>query len=222
MILDIFNNLINGLKKNEDTQNFLNELKEEVDNPKNDNLGILEKIQSENKVSIGTRNKMEAKMEAVLKEYSKETSEKGELFYIVEKIDNEFVVYKYNDLDENVLKIKEDELPENTLVNSALRFKDNEYILDEEASCELQTRITTMANELLDQQNKLLEDYRKEGHLYEVRENINGSVFLHDITDNPSFEVEEVDFPEELLNKAIEGTIFEYIEGEYKLKGEEE
>ena len=222
MILDIFNNLINGLKKNEDTQNFLNELKEEVDNPKNDNLGILEKIQSENKVSIGTRNKMEATMEAVLKEYSKETSEKGELFYIVEKIDNEFVVYKYNDLDENVLKIKEDELPENTLVNSALRFKDNEYILDEEASCELQTRITTMANELLDQQNKLLEDYRKEGHLYEVRENINGSVFLHDITDNPSFEVEEVDFPEELLNKAIEGTIFEYIEGEYKLKGEEE
>lgn len=222
MILNIFNNLINNLKKDEDAQDFLNVLKEVVDNPKNENLGILEKIQSENKVSIGTKNKMEAKMEEVLKEYSKETSEKGELFYIVEKIDNEFVVYKYNDLDENVLKIKEDELPENTLVNSALRFKDNEYILDEEASCELQTRITTMANELLDQQNKLLEDYRKEGHLYEVRENINGSVFLHDITDNPSFEVEEVDFPEELLNKAIEGTIFEYIEGEYKLKGEEE
>lgn len=223
MNLNLFNNLINNLKNDEKTQNFLNELKEAVNNQDNNNLGILEKIQSKNKVSIGTKNKMESKMDDILKEYAGETIEDGDLFYIVEKLQNEdtYVVYKYEQNDDSVLRININDLPQNASVNCALRLKNGEYIIDEESTLELENRITTMANELIEEQNKILEEYRKEGHLYEVSENINGAIFLHDITDNAKMEVEEVDFPEELKEKAVEGTIFEYINGEYKLKGEE-
>ena len=220
MFLNIFNNLNNNSKKNENTQVFLDELKDKMDNHIEDNISILDKIQSKNRVSIGTKNKMDSKMDEILIDYAKETLDKGDLYYIVEKVEDEFVVYKYEDIDDSVLKIKEDELPENTLVNTALRFKDDSYIIDEEDTLELEKRITDMANELIEEQNEILGSYRKERHLYRVSERINDSVFLHDITDNPSFEVEEVDFPEDLLENAFEGTIFEYIDGEYKLKGE--
>lgn len=224
MNLNIFNNLINTLKKDESTQDFLNELKDSIENPLKNNLGILDKFQSENKVSIGTKNKMESKMDEILKNYAQENEYKGELLFIVEKSkkDNTYVTYKYENQDDSVIKIPEEELPEEASINSVLRMENGKYILDEEGTLELENRITTMANELLDEQNKILEDYRKEGHLYEVSENINGSVFLHDITDNPNFEVEEVNFPEELLIKATEGAIFQYIDGKYEFKGEEE
>lgn len=69
---------------------------------------------------------------------------------------------------------------------------------------------------VLEEQNEVLNEYRKEGHLYRVSENINGRVFLWDITDKPDFEVEEVDFPEELISKATEGAVFQYINGKYE------
>ena len=219
MFLNRFNEIKNTF--NENTQNFLNELKEEMDNPKKDDLSLLDKIQSENKVSIGTKNKMDSKMDGILKEYANETSEKGDLYFLVEKQEFEYVVYKYEPNDDSVLKINEEDLPENAFVNSALRFIDGKYTIDQEATQELENRIISMANEVIEEQNKILEEYRKEGHLYKVSENINGAIFLHDITDNSSFEVEEVDFPEELKEKAIEGVIFEFVNGEYKLKGEE-
>ncbi len=221
MNLNIFNNLKNSIKKsNDNAQNFLNELKNSIENTAEEKIEILEKFQSENKVSIGTKNLMESKMDEILKNYAEETCDKGDLYYIVEKSKNEdtYVAYKYEEDDDSVLKIQKEDLPQDANVNSALRLNEGKYEIDEDATLEIETRITNMANEVLDEQNKILEEYRKEGHLYRVSENINGSVFLWDITDEPKMEVEEVDFPEDLLDKAIEGTIFEYVNGEYKLK----
>lgn len=220
MDLNIFKNLTNGIKNNENVQEFLNELQNTMENSSKNNLGILEKIQSDNKVSIGTKNLMEAKMDEILKEYAKETINNGDLYFIVEKSkkDGTYVTYKYESEIDSVIKILEEELPENAGVNSALRIEGEKYILDEAATIEVENRIISMANELLDEQNKVLEEYRKEGHLYRVSENINNCIFLWDITDEPKIEVEEVDFPEELISKATEGAIFEYINGTYKLK----
>lgn len=220
MFLDRINNLINNVKKNVETQNFINELKEEVDNPKDENIGILDRIKNNNKLAIGTKNKMDSKMDEILKDYARETIDKGDLYYIAEKKENEYIVYKYEDEDDSVLKISENDLPSNVKIDCILRLKDESYLIDEEATLEIEKRILNMANELLEEQNKVLEDYRKEGHLYKVSEKINEAVFLIDITDNPGFEVEEVDFPDELLNDANEGTVFIYEDGTYKLKGE--
>ncbi len=220
MILDRFNSLINNFKKNDNIKDFLNELKEEMDNPNDVNMGILDKIQKQNKVSIGTKNKMDAKQDEILINYANETIDKGDLYFIAERLENEFVVYKYEENNDSVLKIDTNKFPDNTVVNCALRLIDENYVIDEDATIELKNRITNMANELIEEQNKTLEEYRKEGHLYRVSEKINNSIFLYDITDNPSFEIEEIDFPEELQEKALEGVIFEYSEGEYKLKGE--
>lgn len=219
MILDLFKNLRNNLKNNnEDVQKFLNELKNAQNIEKN-NKGILDKVQEENKISIGTKNQMEAKMDEILKEYQKETADKGDLYFIVEKAkDNTYTTYKYEIEDDDVLKLVKEELPQNAGVNTALRYGDGKYIIDEEGTKELQNRIKDMAEELIDEQNRVLEEYRKEGHSYRVSENINNCVFLWDITDKPKVEVEEVDFPEELLDKAIEGAIFDYVDGTYELK----
>lgn len=220
MNLNIFKNIINDIKKDDKVQNFLDELKNTIKNTEEDNIGILEKIQSGNKVSIGTKNLMELKMDEILKQYAKETVEKGDLYFIVEKYktDNTYTTYKYELDDDNVLKIQENELPQGAMVNTVLRKIDEKYIIDEEATKELENKITEMANELLSGQNDILKEYRKEGHLYRVSENINNCIFLWDITDKPKMEVEEVDFPKELINKATEGAIFEYLNGEYKFK----
>ena len=219
MFLDRINNLVNSVKKNVDTQNFINELKEEVDNPK-ECIGILDKFKNENKLALGTKNKMDSKMDEILKDYAKETADNGDLYYIVEKKENEYIVYKYENEEDSVLKILESDLPSDVKIDTVLRLKDENYYIDEDATLEIEKRILNMANELLEEQSKVLEDYRKEGHLYRVSEKINEAIFLNDITDNPGFEVEEVDFPEELLSNANEGTIFIYEDGTYKLKGE--
>ena len=220
MNLNILKNIINDIKKDDKVQNFLNELKNTIENTEEADMGILEKIQSENKISIGTKNQMELKMDEILKEYAKETDEKGDLYFIVEKskTNNTYTTYKYKLDDDSVLKIQEDELPQGAIVNTVLRKTDEKYIIDEEATRELENRITNVMQELINEQNRLLKEYRKEGHLYRVSENINNCIFLWDITDKPKMEIEEVDFPEDLLEKATEGAIFEYLDGTYKLK----
>ena len=220
MNLNILKNIINDIKKDDKVQNFLNELKNTIENTEEADMGILEKIQSENKISIGTKNQMELKMDEILKQYAKETAEKGDLYFIVEKTkaENTYTTYKYELDDDSVLKIQEDELPQGATVNTVLRKTDEKYIIDEEATRELENRITNVMQELINEQNRLLKEYRKEGHLYRVSENINNCIFLWDITDKPKMEIEEVDFPEDLLEKATEGAIFEYLDGTYKLK----
>lgn len=66
-----------------------------------------------------------------------------------------------------------------------------------------------------------LQDYRKEGHLYLVTEDRDGKVYLWDLTDRPKDEIEEKDFPQELLGKATEGSVFKYTNGTYEFYSED-
>lgn len=221
MDLNIFKKITNRLGNN-DVQNFLQEIKNSMENSHNkkNEIGILEKIQTENKVSIGTKNYMDNQMDCILLDYANETLEKGELYFVIEKLkeDDKYVIYKYENGTDSVLKLSKDVFPENIEVNSAFRMEEDKYVLDIEATLELEKRINEMAKRLIQEQTDALEEYRKEGHLYRVSENINGSVFLWDITDKPKEEIEEIDFPKELLDNATEGKIFEYTAGEYRLK----
>ena len=71
------------------------------------------------------------------------------------------------------------------------------------------------AKEVIERQNKQIEDYKKEGHTYLVTEDTNGRVFLWDSTEKPKKEIEDVYFPEELKDKAKEGNKFLYQNGTY-------
>ena len=80
----------------------------------------------------------------------------------------------------------------------------------------LQEEINNMAKELLDKQNKNLEQHRKEGHLYMVTEELGDNRFLWDLTDAPKTEFEEVDIPKDLLDQATEGMVLKYTNGKYE------
>lgn len=82
---------------------------------------------------------------------------------------------------------------------------------------ELISEIKEMSNSVLDKQDEKLNEYRKEGHLYMVEEDTNDRIYLWDITDKPSITIEEVDFPENLKEFATEGSVFQYLNGEYKI-----
>ncbi len=171
------------------------------------------------RLSIGSKNKIDNLTEEILIQYSKDTFDKGNMYFVAEFITEEncFVVYEYEENDDNVLKINLSELPENTNVNSILRKYDSTFILDEEDTELINSKINEIVESVLKEQNNILNEYRKEEHVYIVTERINESVFLKDITEDLGEEIEEVDFPEELLEYAFEGKKFKYINEKYEL-----
>ena len=72
-----------------------------------------------------------------------------------------------------------------------------------------------MANELLNKQDKELENFRKDGHIYKVEEQREDRIYLIDVTSGDDLVLEEVDFPQYLLNDAVEETTFKYENGNY-------
>lgn len=234
MGLGIFNELANNLKeslnKNKVAQNFVNELGEylekniseklgDLSNLNTEKMGILEQIETQRKVSRVSRNTMKNRMSEVLGEYAKQTAQKGEMCFVVSKKNENYTIFKYvggNEKIEKIEKIEKNIMPSNAGVNSVLRIENGEYKLDEEDTINVQNEITKMANEILERQDEKLNQFRKEGHLYMVEEDRLNEIYLTDITDKTENEVlEEVDFPNELISEAGEGTIFQYQDGQY-------
>ena len=121
---------------------------------------------------------------------------------------------KNNQIEE--IEINKENIPKEIGVNSVFKIKNNQYIIDEIASNELQNRIKNMADEIIEKQNIELASYRKEGHLYMVREEIGNNRFLSDLTEQSKFEFEEVDIPKDVLDIAVEGTVLKYVNGTYE------
>lgn len=73
-----------------------------------------------------------------------------------------------------------------------------------------------MKDELLEEQTEFLKSKRIEDHIYEMSENNEGRAWLFDITESSTEAIEEIDFPQELLNDSREGDLFVYKNGEYQ------
>ena len=175
---------------------------------------IFKQIEAKRKVSKAYGNEIKKKIDEILMSHSTET-----LYFIHNKFtktDEKYSVYKYENGEAEVIALEKDKLPQNSGVNSILRLKNGEYILDEEVTENVQNEIMQMAEEVLNGQDKELDEYRKENHLYMVEEKINDRVFLIDITEKVGYSLEEVNFPEELLPKAHIGATFEYKNGKYE------
>lgn len=68
---------------------------------------------------------------------------------------------------------------------------------------------------------QLLDENHKEGHLYFVTSDRNNQIYLWDFTDKPEYEFEEKNIPPELQDVAKEGAMLKYENGTFVLYSEE-
>lgn len=223
MNLDLFKNLIKSTKENDIVENFIKELGESLENKMNNNernqVPLVQKILNGRVLTTKYRDEINIQRHDIISKYSMKKSGQEELYYVYNKgSDNTYGIVMHKDgKSGNDIWIKESELPTGAGIDSALREKDGKYILDEVSTEELQEEIEEMVNKLLKEQEMELKQQRVEGHFYEFVEKSGDTVLLTDKTKNDGNCFEEVDFPSVALDNAREGSVFQYINGEYQL-----
>ena len=169
------------------------------------------------------RDKMLLERLKILNDYAKQTLDKGQMYYIYDKNSKMQDGYNLCICEEGkshiIIEASQEELPVEAQMGSVLRKNGDSYILDDEATLEIAKELYNLNDEILKEQTEFLESKRIEGHIYEMSENGRDRAWLFDITDessNGGEEVEEIDFPKELLQDANEGDLFIYDDWEYK------
>lgn len=181
---------------------------------------ILEKIVEEKNCTIELRDKMLLERNKILKDCANRFKNNEEMYYIYEKNSlNTYLMTKISEnQDYNIIKITKDQMPQYSEVDCILKKIGEKFILDEEATEYVKIEMNERFEKILHEQNQNI----KEGHIYEFVERADKSAWLID-TNEPqeenqsSYDVfEEKNFPEELLENAKEGDLFEFIHGEFK------
>lgn len=232
MNLNLVNKIVNDAKNNKFVQNFIKELqnylennmsKNNIINAEKEDFTLINSTHNGNKIIAKYRDKMYTERSHILNNYAKQTLEKGQMYYIYDK--NSKMLDGYNiciceaGKSHEIIEADKNELPNGAKIGSVLRKLGNKFNLDEEATKEISQEIYSMKNQLLKEQTEFLKSKRIEGHIYEMGENIGDRVWLYDITNESSNGiegVEEIDFPEELLNDGKEGDLYIYKDGEYQ------
>lgn len=181
-------------------------------------IGIIEDFLNKNKVSLVSKNQIEEEEENILKGYVGSQLSDLTIYYVAgisSKKTEKVILYRYDKNSDEILTIDKKELPQNFYINSILRLVDDKYILDEKISKEIKEELEKMLENIIQNQNDELKMYRKENHFYKVEEDIESRIYLYDITAKPEFSIEEVGFPEELLEFAKEGSVFLYKDEKY-------
>lgn len=213
-------------------QDFINELSNYLENNldcKNGELPIIENILSKNKVTTGNENSIRWNLDEVLLKYAKQNFSNDIMYFVS---DNKKIYWKNNKKYYNydvytILKVENNKIeeieinkknvPKDIRINDVFRIENNNYyIVDDIATKDVKEEITNMAKEIIDKQNANLNEYRKEGHLYLVREEIGKNRFLKDLNEDEKFEFEEVDIPKDLLDKVTEGSVLKFTNGRYE------
>ena len=219
MHLDLFNNLTKYTKENNIIEKFIKELNRTLEKNTEAKQSLLQKIQTDKNITTEYRDKMHIERSKILNQYAKETKEKGPMYFVYSQNNqkNTYLISKQGE-EGVVIEVKSNELPKGVRVDSILRKENSEYKLDLKATEEVSNQISNMVEKLLDEQAKVLEERRIEGHLYEVTEKLQNKVALIDITfDSESGEIfEETNIPQELAEKISEGTILQYTNGKYQ------
>lgn len=191
-------------------------------------MPIIDEILSKNNVTTGNENSIRWKFNDVILEYA-ERNYINEAMYFVQDSkktywsnnkeqynDNVYSVLKVENNQIEEIEINKKDMPKDIGINDIFRIKDDKYIIDNFATEELKKEIKNMAEEIINKQNAKLDSYRKEGHLYVVKEELGDNRFLWDLTDASKFEFEEVDIPKDLLDRATEGSVLKYTNGTYE------
>ena len=224
MDLSVFKDIKNNLNGNErkEVLTFLKEISNYIE--KEDlkvDRNMLEEVQEENKLISKFRDEMLLERIDILNNFAKETAKKGNMYFIYDK--NSMDENKYNMClcNENdiykVIEVDKNKLPEGTVLNSAIRENNGQYVLDKESTENLSIKINEMIEKLLEKQEKYLQEYRIEGHIYKVDEKEEDRLWLVDVTKNSNEAIEEINIPEEVLNNISEGDKLKFEDGKYML-----
>jgi len=226
--LDLFKDIKNSIQ-NSGVQSFIKELSEFIGEnfSKNDKKSISRKEQSliqellaQNKLTTDYRDKMHVERSRILQDYSKQTTDKGEMYYIYNKDDDEIDTYHLCICDQKsshrVIEVKGSDLPAGAGVDSVLRIRKGEYVLDKVATNEVYQKMEKMVLQLLEEQTQKMEEHRIESHLYEVIEVSSKNLTLLDITkDKNNGECFEELVSKQNFPSVKEGDILKYVNGEY-------
>lgn len=228
---NIVNNFLNDLTENKLVQNFINELSKYLENnigKEGKEMPIIEDILSKNNVTTGNENSIRWKCNDVILEYAGQNFSNNSMYFVQDSKktywsnneqhynNNVYSVLNIQNNKIEEIEISKNDMPQNIDVNDVFTLKDGKYVVDKLATEELREKITNMAKEIIDKQNVKLDSYRKEGHLYMVSEELGNNRFLWDLTDAPNFEFEEVNIPKDLLDKATQGSVLKYTNGNYE------
>ena len=207
--------------------NFLNELSNYLKNNINQ-VPLLNHILSDNKLTTANENCLRDKFDKTLIQFARDNF-KNDTMYFVQDNKKSYWSNNSKQYDNDiytVLKIHEDEIEEIDInkndidveisVNDIFSIINDKYIVENSLTQDFKDTINAVTAEIINNQNKELSNYRKDGHLYMVSEEVKNNRFLIDLTDNSGFEFEEVDIPEELLSKATEGMVLKYSNGTYE------
>ena len=212
-------------------QNFINELSKYLEN----NLGngktetpILDEILSKNQLSTANENSIRWKFDEVILKYAEQKFSNEAMYFIKDSKkaywannarhynNNAFAVLKVENNQIEEMEINKKDMPKDIGVNDVFKIEDNKYIINKTATAELKEEIKNMAKEIINKQDEKLAKHRKEGHLYMVSEEIGNNRFLVDLTEKSKIEFEETNIPKDLLDKATEGAVLQYINGTYE------
>ena len=185
MNLDIFENLIDKVKENEFIQNFTKELEKNIENRMQKSM--LEKFVSDNKIISEYKDKMLINRNMILQELN----------------------------NNEIIRIPERDVKSNVKIDSVLMKTNDKFELDEETTRLVKNKMEEMFKKILEEQNKMMESRRIDGHIYEYVEGSKNSVWLIDNNLNNGEVFEEIQ--QEVFKDAQEGDLFEYINGEYKI-----
>lgn len=227
MNLDVVNDVFNNLKEKNFVQNFIKDLSKYLEsklNYENQEIPIIEDILSKNNLTTGNKNSIRGSLNNIILSYAK-----NDVIYFIK--DNKktywsnnkkcynndiYVILKAENENIEELEVNKKDMPKDVKVNDVLRFENNNYVIDNISTKELKEEIINNAKEILEKQNINLENYRKDGHLYLVTEELENNRFLKDLTDKSKTEFEETSISKDLLSKAVEGTVLKFINGKYE------
>ena len=210
MNLDIFENLIDKVKENEFIQNFTKELEKNIENSMQKSM--LEKFVSDNKIISEYKDKMLINRNMILQELNN-----NEMYYIYDKKGSDYLAtICESGKSHDVIRISEKDVKSNAKIDSVLRKINDKFELDEETTNIVKIKQEEKFNEILEEQNKIMESRRIDGHIYEYVEGSKDSVWLIDNNLNNGDVFEERQ--QEVFKDAQEGDLFEYIDGKYKIK----
>jgi len=207
--LDIFENLIDKVKENEFIQNFTKELEKNIENSMQKSM--LEKFVSDNKIISEYKDKMLINRNMILQELNN-----NEMYYIYDKKGSDYLAtICEKGKSHEIIRIPEKDVKSNVKIDSVLRKTNDKFELDEETTRLVKNKMEEMFKKILEEQNKMMESRRIDGHIYEYVEGSKNSVWLIDNNLNNGEVFEEIQ--QEVFKDAQERDLFEYINGEYKI-----
>ena len=139
-----------------------------------------------------------------------------EMYYIYDKKGSDYLAtICESGKSHDVIRIPEKDVKSNAKIDSVLRKRNDKFELDEETTNIVKIKQEEKFNEILEEQNKMMESRRIDGHIYEYVDGSKDSVWLIDNNLNNGDVFEEIQ--QEVFKDAQEGDLFEYINGEYKI-----